>query len=957
MSMAVHCRGNARIVHGPLMNSNTDTPFGLSKSLHKPITKHGNDDKSPDAKDAQSDQRLSDTDVNQELEDSSVLENTVDQECLGTENNDGEEEEDGDSSEDDDDDEKFVWKFDHDTLGTEFQVDLRDQGTADNWVRRNPQLVRLTGRHPFNCEPPLARLMEHGFITPVSLHYVRNHGHVPHISSWNDWTVEICGLVKKPMKFTMPELVKGLRSRDLPVTLVCAGNRRKEQNAVKQTIGFNWGPGAISTNVWRGIRLWDVLDRCGIMPKKKGALFVCFEGAEKLHGEGSESVYGTSIAVDIAMDPARDVLLAYMQNGELLHPDHGFPVRMIIPGFIGGRMVKWVKRIEVASRESGSYYHYYDNRVCPSHVDAAEKANAEGWWFRPDYIINELNINSVITTPSHGEVLPINPLTLQRPYCIKGYAYSGHRGGGRKVIRVELTFDGGETWNGCKLNHPEKPTKYGKYWCWCFWEFEVEMMQLLGAKELSVRAWDASMNTQPKDLTWNLLGMMNNSWFRIKISACKPKEGGIGLIFEHPTVPGNQSGGWMASQQISQQNKKPILLKSSSTPVMNTATRQITISEVKSHNSPESPWIIINHHVYDCTHFLKDHPGGPDSILINAGTDCTEEFDAIHSSKAKAMLEDYRIGELIMHGSTGSSSSDDITPDNSFHGATKALTALPHMTLPPIEESSTAVPSRQIALNPKQKLPCKLLDKKTITHDVRLFRFGLPSQEHILGLPVGKHIFLSATVNGKLCIRAYTPVTSDDEIGYFDLLIKIYHRGVHPNFPEGGLMSQYLDGLSLGDIIDIKGPIGHIHYQGRGNLLVSGKHKSARKIAMLAGGTGITPMYQLINAIINDPGDHTEIYLVYANRSEDDILLRTELDERAKKHSNFKVWYVISTSVREGWTYSLGFIREEILREHIPEGSSETIALMCGPPAMIQFACLGNLEKMKYDSKNSCFQF
>lgn len=860
--------------------------------------------------------------------------------------------------EDNDDDETFVWEFQEDYLKTDLKVDPRDEGTADNWVKRNPELVRLTGSHPgFNCEPPLARLMNHGFITPVSLHYISNPGHVPR-ASWDDWTVEISGLVKRPIKFTMSQLVKAFPPRELPVTMVSAGNRSKELGLVKQTIGFNWGAGGLSTSVWRGVRLCDVLKKCGMMSKKKGALYVCFDGSENIRG-GSE--YGTSISVDIAMDPTRDIILAYMQNGELLHPDQGFPLRMIVPGFIGGRMIKWLKGIRITSQESESDYHYHDNRLLPSNIDA-EKATAQGWWFRPDYTINELNINSVITTPAQGDILPINPLTVQTPYTIRGYAYSG---GGRKVIRVGLTMDGGETWIACKLNHPEKPTKYGKYWCWCFWDVEIDVTQLLRAKELAVRAWDAAMNTQPKDLIWNVMGMMNNCWFRVKLSACKHKEGGIALVFEHPTVPGDQPGGWMGREYSSQrQEKASILYKSSSAPIMNTSSRQISISEVQRHSkgNPNSVWIIIHDHVYDCTNFMKEHPGGADSILINAGSDCTEEFDAIHSSKAKAMLEEYRIGELIIpsSGITATSSFTSLSDSDSDPtlDQSKSLTVLQYnMTqLPPIRESPA--PSRQIALDQKQKIPCKLLHKEIVSHDVRLFRFSLPREDQVLGLPVGKHVFVCATINGKLCMRAYTPVSSDDEAtGYIYLLIKIYYRGVQPEFPEGGLMSQYLEGLSPGDTIHIKGPIGHIQYEGQGSFSVKGQHKFATKITMLAGGTGITPMFQVINAILSDPGDETEIYLVYANRTEEDILLRDELEERARLHSNFHVWHVISKSVGDGWRYSLGYIRHEVLREHIPEGSEETLAFLCGPPPMIQLACLPNLEKMKYDLQASCFQF
>ncbi|KAL2339838.1 hypothetical protein Fmac_007778 [Flemingia macrophylla] len=818
--------------------------------------------------------------------------------------------------------------------------DPLDEGTSDHWIQRNASLVRLTGKHPFNSEPPLPRLMHHGFITPVPLHYVRNHGPVPR-AHWEDWTVEVTGLVARPTTFTMDQLLHDFPSREFPATLVCAGNRRKEQNMVKQSIGFNWGSAAVSTSVWRGVPLRALLKRCGIYPHTKGALHVCFEGAEDLPGGGG-SKYGTSIMREIALDPSRDIILAYMQNGERLTPDHGFPVRMIIPGFIGGRMVKWLKRIIVTTQESQTYYHYKDNRVLPSHVDA-ELANAEAWWYKPEYIINELNINSVITTPCHDEILPINSWTTQIPYLLRGYAYSG---GGRKVTRVEVTLDGGETWQVCTLDSPEKPNKYGKYWCWCFWSLEVEVLDLLGAKEIAVRAWDESLNTQPEKLIWNVMGMMNNCWFRVKTNVCKAHKGEIGIVFEHPTQAGNQSGGWMAKEKHLEKSSESnaILKKSVSSPFMNTTSKTYSISEVRRHNSADSAWIIVNGHVYDCTRFLKDHPGGTDSILINAGTDCTEEFEAIHSDKAKSMLEDYRIGELMTAGYTSDSSS----PNTTVHDATH---------LAPIKEVVTLTPQRSVALTPREKTPCKLLSKTSISHDVRRFRFALPYEDQLMGLPVGKHIFLCATVDDKLCMRAYTPTTSVDQVGYFDLVVKVYFKGVHPKFPNGGLMSQHLDSLPIGSVLDVKGPLGHIEYTGRGTFLVHGKPRFATRLAMLAGGTGITPIYQVAQAILKDPEDRTEMHVVYANRTEDDILLREELDEWAKKHDRFKVWYVVQESLREEWEYSVGFITESILREHVPHASPDTLALTCGPPPMIQFAVQPNLEKLGYDIQNNLLVF
>ncbi|KAL8059739.1 hypothetical protein ABFX02_03G106400 [Erythranthe guttata] len=854
------------------------------------------------------------------------------------------------SSDDDEDDEENEYAIAIKKANAELEPsvhDSRDEFTADNWVERNPSMVRLTGKHPFNAEAPLPRLMHHGFITPVPLHYVRNHGPVPK-TSWDDWTVEISGLVKKPMRLTMHQLETEFPSKEFPVSLVCAGNRRKEQNMIKKTIGFNWGAAGVSTSVWRGVPLRAILKRCGIMSTKKGALNVCFEGAEDLPGGGG-SKYGTSLRKEMAMDPSRDIIVAYMQNGERLSPDHGFPVRMIIPGFIGGRMVKWLKRIIVTTQESDNFYHFKDNRVLPSHVDA-ELANSEAWWYRPEYIINELNTNSVITTPCHEEILPINSWTTQRPYTLRGYAYSG---GGKKVTRVEVTMDGGETWNVGVLDHPEKPNKYGKYWCWCFWSLEVEVLDLLSAKEIAVRAWDETLNTQPEKLIWNLMGMMNNCWFRVKTNVCKPHKGEIGIVFEHPTQPGNESGGWMAKERYLEKasNENHTLKKSVSSPFMNTTSKMFSMSEVRKHNHADSAWIIVHGHVYDATRFLKDHPGGADSILINAGTDCTEEFDAIHSDKAKNMLEEYRIGELI---TTGYQSADS-SPNNSVHGPSSNSSSY----LAPIREiMSAGAGTRGSALVPRAKIPCKLIARTELSHDVRLFRFALPNEEHVLGLPVGKHIFVCATVDDKLCMRAYTPSSDVEVVGYFELVIKVYFGGVHPKFPNGGIMSQHLDSLELGSFIDVKGPLGHIEYTGKGNFTVHGKQKFAKKLAMIAGGTGITPIYQVMQAILKDPEDETEMYVVYANRTEDDILLKDELDAWAEKFpARVRVWYVVQESVKEGWKYSLGFVTEAVLREHIPAPTGYTLALACGPPPMLQFAVNPNLEKMGYDTKESLLVF
>ncbi|KAJ8618900.1 hypothetical protein MRB53_015086 [Persea americana] len=361
-------------------------------------------------------------------------------------------------------------------------------------------------------------------------------------------------------------------------------------------------------------------------------------------------------------------------------------------------------------------------------------------------------------------------------------------------------------------------------------------------------------------------GMMNNCWFRVKMSVCKLHRGEIGLVFEHPTVPGNQSGGWMARQK-QKQLESDQLKKSMSTPFLNTSSHQLPMSKNLMPSTPTRP---------------------------------------------KAMLEQYRIAELIT--SSSSPSSAEITST--------------------INQSASAAS----ALTPGKKIPCKLISKTSISHNVRLFHFSLPSPDLVLGLPVGKHVFLCAVIDGKLCMRAYTPTSAVDEVGHFDLLVEIYFKGIHPKFPNGGLMTQHLDSLPIGSTIEVKGPL-------------------AKRLVMIAGGSGITPIYPVMQAILKDPSDRTEMYVVYANRTEDDVLLREEMDEWAKKHQNVKVWYVVSEAKREGWEYSTGRITERMLKEHIPEGSTDTLALLCGPPAMIHSTVLPNLEKMGYDIKNSCLTF
>lgn len=181
----------------------------------------------------------------------------------------------------------------------------KDKDTPDEWVSRHEGLVRLTGRHPFNCEPLLSSLFSKGFITPPSLHYVRNHGAVPNID-WHNHVIHLGGLLPQHKQIKMKDILK-LPMHSLPVTLVCCGNRRKEQNMIKQSKGFSWGAGGVSTGVWTGPRLKDVLKLAGIDPTTALSIYppgmhIRFasessSGGDKLPG----GVYGTSITLEKAV--------------------------------------------------------------------------------------------------------------------------------------------------------------------------------------------------------------------------------------------------------------------------------------------------------------------------------------------------------------------------------------------------------------------------------------------------------------------------------------------------------------------------------------------------------------------------------------------------------------------------------------------------------------------------------
>lgn len=249
----------------------------------------------------------------------------------------------------------------------------------------------------------------------------------------------------------------------------------------------------------------------------------------------------------------------------------------------------------------------------------------------------------------------------------------------------------------------------------------------------------------------------------------------------------------------------------------------------------------------------------------------------------------------------------------------------------------------------KDYLPIKLVRKVEVSHDTRIFRFALEHPDQILGLPIGQHMSLRATVGNEVVTRSYTPISSDEDRGFVEFVIKVYFGNVHPKFPEGGKMSQHMERLRIGDTIDVRGPTGRFEYTGSGVFKVGGQARKVSKIGLIAGGTGLTPCLQIVRRVLRDPNDKTELWLLFANQTVRDILLRDEL-EACAKDKRFHLWYTLDTPPESGWPYSSGFVNFDMIRDHMPAASADAVVLMCGPPPMIQYACKPNLEKAGFQA-------
>jgi len=366
---------------------------------------------------------------------------------------------------------------------------------------------------PMNAEVP-SHLLNASYLTPTSLFYIRHHHPVPFLTEKQlaDYRLKIDlsayqndgngsgGVVE----FTLEDL-KQMPKVEIIATLQCSGNRRSGFNAHQRTSGTPWGQGAISTAKFGGVKLIDVLKRAGlddpIAAQEQGGMnHVRFFSLDDMMA---------SINIEKAANPYGDVIVCYEMNGEPLTREHGFPLRVIVPGYAAVRNVKWVYKIELAAEEAeGPWQRGLNYKTLPPAVTDASKVQIEKM---PS--MTEVSLFSGITKIEAIDGGPVNPGDRVK-IKTSGWAWAG---GGRNIVRVDVTADDGATWFTAELKEGSEQ-KFGRAWAWVFWECEIPeaVVREDGSVRLASKAVDLAFNVQPESAnhTWNVRGLGNNSWYR-----------------------------------------------------------------------------------------------------------------------------------------------------------------------------------------------------------------------------------------------------------------------------------------------------------------------------------------------------------------------------------------------------------------------------------------------------------
>jgi sulfite oxidase len=353
---------------------------------------------------------------------------------------------------------------------------------------KRPDLI-VHEEEPFNAETGLAALAE-GPLTATDAFYVRGHGSVPNVDP-AAWRLHVHGIVKRELDLSLTTLREAFPEREVTATLQCAGNRRAGLAAVREIPGeAPWGPGATGTATWTGVALADVLALAG--PGREAA-HVGFDGADLCPEAKPAQRFGGSIPLDKARRP--EVLLAWAMNGEPLPVVHGAPLRVVVPGYIGARSVKWVERIELRSAPWEGYFQHVAYRLLPE--DGAPGPGA-------GMPLGLVALNADVLSPADGETVAAGPVE------VRGYAFAG---GERHVARVDVSIDDGTSWSQADLLDD-----FGR-WAWRHWRITVDLAA--GEHLILVRAWDSSAATQPEDeaALWNPKGYVNNARPQIRVRA------------------------------------------------------------------------------------------------------------------------------------------------------------------------------------------------------------------------------------------------------------------------------------------------------------------------------------------------------------------------------------------------------------------------------------------------------
>jgi sulfite oxidase len=329
------------------------------------------------------------------------------------------------------------------------------------------------------------------FVTPRDAFFTRSHALVPRIDA-DTWRLNIAGLVEGPRTFSLTELSESFPRRQVTATLVCAGLRRDEFLALGPLPGeLPWGPEPAGTGEWTGFALGELLRMVGVAPE---AGHVELIGLDQVERHGKRFGFGGSI--DLSKALSDEVLLATHLNGAPLPPEHGFPLRAVVPGWIGARSVKWLGQINLRSDPTPNYFqsqaYRVQRQVDPKNPQDVSHGDA----------LSEVPVNSVILEP-----LPRQRLARGRVQ-LRGWAIGS---AARRVTLVEVSGNAGVNWVPARLLPQESA------WSWCFWEAALDLPP--GDHTLVVRATDSSGVTQPPSIrdTWNVKGYCNNAWHRVSI--------------------------------------------------------------------------------------------------------------------------------------------------------------------------------------------------------------------------------------------------------------------------------------------------------------------------------------------------------------------------------------------------------------------------------------------------------